>query len=258
MTASAWEWLAVACVLAVLDWITVATHARWLERWIKPATLACLVVAAALGRPQHAGVHGWLVSALTFGLLGDLALVWQPADRSAQLVSAGVQGAGSTPAGSVLAGSGLAGSRLAGSHRRPPISSDRLFLLGLLSFLAGHACYAMAMVRFGVDPLSVGFGLILVLLAVFAFGYKIIAGGQQAGGGLLATGITVYIVALSSAVMLGIGTTRLPIAGGILLFAMSDLVLAGDRFVRPRSWAPLTVMVLYHLGQFLLLIGLLR
>jgi uncharacterized membrane protein YhhN len=58
--------------------------------------------------------------------------------------------------------------------------------------------------------------------------------------------------------MLGIGTTRLLIAGGILLFAASDLVLAGDRFVRPRSWSALTVIVLYHLGQVLLLIGLLR
>jgi uncharacterized membrane protein YhhN len=139
-----------------------------------------------------------------------------------------------------------------------PERPDRLFLLGLLSFLAGHVCYSMAILRFGVDPLSVGFGLILVLLAVFAFGYKIIAGGQQAGGGRLSTGITAYIVALGSAVMLGVGTNRLLIAGGILLFATSDLVLAGDRFVRPRSWSALTVIVLYHLGQALLLIGLLR
>ena len=155
------------------------------------------------------------------------------------------------------AGSKLLGSP-AGSHRRRTASSNRLFLLGLLSFLAGHVCYSMAMFRFGVDPLSVGFGLILVLLAVFAFGYKIIAGGHQAGGRLLSTGVTAYIVALGSAVMLGIGTTRLLIAGGILLFAVSDLVLAGDRFVRPRSWSALTVIVLYHLGQLLLLIGLLR
>jgi uncharacterized membrane protein YhhN len=257
MTASSWEWLAVGCVLAVLDWITVAIVARWLERWIKPVTLGCLVVAAALGRPQHAGVHGWLVSALAFGLLGDLALVWQPAELPARLVTVGAPTSSPTPAGWRPVGAKLAGPT-AGSHRRRTASSNRLFLLGLLSFLAGHVCYSMAMFRFGVDPLSVGFGLILVLLAVFAFGYKIIAGGHQAGGRLLSTGITAYIAALGSAVMLGIGTTRLLIAGGILLFAASDLVLAGDRFVRPRSWSALTVIVLYHLGQVLLLIGLLR
>jgi uncharacterized membrane protein YhhN len=216
-------------------------------------------------------VHGWLLSALAFGLLGDLALVWLPADRPAQLATASRPAttwmasprlAGSTPTSPRLAGPRLAGPRLlgspVGSHRRRSASDNRLFLLGLLSFLAGHVCYSMAMVKFGIDPLSVGFGLILVLLTVFAFGYKIIAGGHQAGGRLLSTGITVYIVALGSAVMLGIGTTRLLIAGGILLFAVSDLVLASDRFVRPRPGSPLTVIVLYHLGQLLLVIGLLR
>jgi hypothetical protein len=152
----------------------------------------------------------------------------------------------------------LAGRPGSGAHRPAPEQSERFFLLGLLSFLAGHICYSMAMLRFGVDPLSVGFGLILMLLAVFAFGYRIIAGGHQAGGALLSSGITCYIVALGSAVMLGVGTTRLLIAGGILLFAASDLVLAGDRFVRPRPFSALVVVVLYHCGQALLLIGLLR
>jgi len=264
MTASGWEWLAVACVLAVLDWITVGLHARWLERWLKPTTLGCLVVAAALGHPQHAGVHGWLVAALLLGLLGDLALVLpdEPVRQPARLVPAGATRASADSGRTTDSGpdtdSGRPDRPAAGAHRPEPASADRFFLLGLLSFLLGHICYAIAILRFGVDPLSVGFGLILVLLAVFAFGYRIIAGGHQAGGALLSTGITCYMVALGSAVMLGVGTTRLLIAGGILLFAASDLVLAGDRFVRPRGYSALTVIVLYHCAQGLLLIGLLR
>ncbi|HET6209679.1 MAG TPA: lysoplasmalogenase family protein [Jatrophihabitans sp.] len=275
MTASGWEWLAVAAVLAVLDWITVAVRARWLERWLKPATLGCLVVAAVLGRPHHAGVHGWLVAALVLGLLGDLALVLpdEPAHRPAGLVPAGAsrtaQAGRPFEAGRIAEPGRAVGipnpdqpAELArpgtGAHRPAPEQSERFFLLGLLSFLIGHICYSMAMLRFGVDPLSVGFGLILMLLAVFAFGYRIIAGGHQAGGALLSSGITCYIVALGSAVMLGVGTTRLLIAGGILLFAASDLVLAGDRFVRSRPYSALVVVVLYHCGQALLLIGLLR
>jgi uncharacterized membrane protein YhhN len=265
MTGSGWEWLAVGCLLAVLDWVTVGLHARRLERWLKPAVLGCLVMAALLGHPQHAGVQGWLVAALVFGLLGDLALVLpdEPVRQPVRLVSAGAT-RGSDP-GRTTDGDqamdgddGPADRPAAGAHRPPPASSERFFLLGLLSFLLGHICYAMAILRFGVDPLSVGFGLILVLLAVFAFGYRIIAGGHQAGGALLSTGITCYMVALGSAVLLGVGTTRLLIAGGILLFAASDLVLAGDRFVRPRPFAPLIVIVLYHCAQGLLLIGLLR
>ena len=64
------------------------------------------------------------------------------------------------------------------------------------------------------------------------------------------------MVALGSAVLFGIGTTSLWVAGGILLFAVSDLVLAGDRFVVRRGWAPLTVAINYHLAQSLLLLGL--
>jgi uncharacterized membrane protein YhhN len=259
MTGSGWEWLAVGCLLAVLDWITVGLHARRLERWLKPAVLGCLVVAAILGHPQHAGVHGWLVAALLFGLLGDLALVLpdEPVRQPARLVSAGAA-RGSDTDRTADGDDPPADRPAAGAHRPAPESSERFFLLGLLSFLLGHICYAMAILRFGVDPLSVGFGLILVLLAVFAFGYRIIAGGHQAGGALLSTGITCYMVALGSAVLLGVGTTRLLIAGGILLFAASDLVLAGDRFVRPRPFSALTVIVLYHCAQGLLLIGLLR
>ncbi|MDQ1720976.1 MAG: YhhN family, partial [Pseudonocardiales bacterium] len=59
-------------------------------------------------------------------------------------------------------------------------------------------------------------------------------------------------------VVLGIGTTSLWVAYGIVLFAISDLVLASDRFVVRRSWAPVTVAISYHLAQTLLLLGLMR
>lgn len=245
MTASGWAWLAVAGVLAVLDWVAVAAKARALERAAKPAVLGCLLIAAVLADPHHPSVHGWLIAALALGLAGDLALVWQsaPAEDPA-LLPTGKHDAPKVP-------------RLHAGRPADP-RSDRLFMLGLLSFLLGHLCYAMAMLRHGTDQLSVGFGLILTLIALFAFGYRIIAGAQAAGGALLTAGVTLYIVALGSAVVLGVGTTQLWIAYGIVLFAVSDLVLATDRFVQARSWAPVTVAVSYQLAQALLLVGLVR
>jgi uncharacterized membrane protein YhhN len=250
MTASVWAWLAAAGMLAVLDWLTVARRARQWERFAKPAVLGCLLVAAALARPSHPHVHGWTIAALAFGLLGDLALVLQdePAtERAGVLVTANSPG-------------GRSNTQPAAEPRPLPADprSQRLFLAGLLSFLIGHLCYLVAMLRFGTDRLSVGFGLILVLIALFAFGYKIIAGAYASGGALLTAGIAGYMVALGSAVVLGVGTTRLTIAYGIVLFAVSDLVLASDRFVQPRPWSPLAVIITYHLAQALLVIGLLR
>ncbi|MEO6700359.1 MAG: lysoplasmalogenase family protein [Jatrophihabitantaceae bacterium] len=142
--------------------------------------------------------------------------------------------------------------------QRADRQGDQLFLVGLLSFLIGHLCYSIAMLRYGTDRLSVGFGMILVLIALLAFGYRIIAGAHAAGGAVLTCGVTAYIAALGSAVVLGVGTTQLPIAYGIVLFAVSDLLLASDRFVQQRSWSPIAVITTYHAAQVLLLVGLLR
>jgi uncharacterized membrane protein YhhN len=241
MTATGWAWLAAAGVLAVLDWIAVAQGARQTERIAKPLVLAALLMAAVVSHPLKPVVHGWLIGALALGLVGDLALV---AERRPvpELVPAGDQPATKSP-------------RLTGepSGRR----TGWLFLAGLLAFLLGHLSYARAMQLYGLDRLSLAFGLLLVLIALLSFGYRIIAGAHALGGGTLTVGVTLYMVALGSAVVLGVGTAQLWIAGGILLFAISDLVLASDRFVQARPLAPVVVIISYHLAQALLLLGLL-
>jgi uncharacterized membrane protein YhhN len=245
MTASGWAWLVAASVLAALDWYAVIRQRRRLERVAKPGVLICLILAAIVADPHHQNVQGWLVAALVLGLIGDVALVWQ-----------------SEPAAEpVLVGAGrldLPRVPRMRPGRKPDPRSDRLFLLGLASFLLGHLCYSIAMLRFGPDRISVAFGLVLVLIVLFVFGYRIIAGAHALGGSQLTVGVTAYIVALGSVVVLGIGTTQLLFAYGVVLFALSDLVLAGDRFVQARTWAPITVAVTYHLAQALLLLGLLR
>jgi uncharacterized membrane protein YhhN len=42
---------------------------------------------------------------------------------------------------------------------------------------------------------------------------------------------------------------------GALLFAFSDSLIALGRFVRPRPWFPLAVIVTYHLAQALLTVS---
>lgn len=240
MTATGWAWLAAAGILAVLDWIAVAQGARQAERIVKPLVLAALVLAAVAAQPFRPGVHGWLVTALCLGLVGDLALV---AERQPALVPV-----------TVSAPSPARTPRL--SIGRTAGGSDKLFLAGLLAFLLGHLSYARAMQVYGTDQLSVAFGLLLVLIALLSFGYRIIAGAHALGGGQLTMAVTLYVVALGSAVVLGVGTGQLWIAGGIVLFAVSDLVLASDRFVQARPLAPLVVVICYHLAQALLLLGL--
>jgi uncharacterized membrane protein YhhN len=136
---------------------------------------------------------------------------------------------------------------------QPP---SALFATGLASFLLGHLCYCAAMLHYGTEQLSLGFGLVLVLLALLAFGHRVLAGAQAQGGTALTIAVAAYMTTLGSTVVLGIGTSSLWVAYGIVAFAFSDLVLATDRFVVRRRWAPLTVAISYHLAQTLLLLGL--
>ena len=71
-------WLVAFVTCAVLDWIAVARHLRPLEYVCKPATLAVLIVWAALGPAPSP----WMLAALAFSLLGDVLLML-PGDRFA-------------------------------------------------------------------------------------------------------------------------------------------------------------------------------
>lgn len=238
MTASGWGWLAAAGVLAAVDWVAVGEGARPLERIAKPLVLLALIGAA--GTRPASDVRGWVIVALCLGVLGDIALAFE---RQPALV---VAGSGPPPRTPRLA--------LTDAGR----SDGRLFMAGLGAFLLGHLAYVAAILAYGIDRLSVGFGLLLVLIALLSFGYRIIAGAHTFGGLAMTGGVTLYIVALGSAVVLGVGTAHLGIATGVVLFAVSDLMLGYDRFVQARQWAPLAVIVTYHLAQALLVLGLLH
>jgi len=279
MTAAGWVWVAIAAILAVLDWAAVAAGSRLVERCAKPAVLLALIAAAVTAHPQHSGVHRWLVLALCLGLLGDVALSFAPPGQPPtprpalqqaptgglsllEQVAQPVDPAQSADPTQSAAVDEPTRAVVGGAHRAeldsPDGRPDLLFALGLASFLLGHLCYCAAMLIYGTDQLSLGFGLVLVLLALLAFGHRVLAGAQREGGNALTIGVAAYITVLGSTVVLGIGTSSLWVAYGIVAFAFSDLVLATDRFVTRRGWAPLTVAISYHFAQLLLLVGLVR
>ena len=74
----------------------------------------------------------------------------------------------------------------------------------------------------------------------------------------LLEGVTaiVYLAAISTMVALaGAGGRPLALAGA-LLFYLSDGLIAWGRFVRPLPWAPLPIIVSYHLAQAALVVSL--
>jgi uncharacterized membrane protein YhhN len=67
--------LALAAVMAVVDWVAVAWDDKRLEYVSKPAATALLLGVAATIDVPHSAPWAWLIAALVFCLLGDVFLM---------------------------------------------------------------------------------------------------------------------------------------------------------------------------------------
>jgi uncharacterized membrane protein YhhN len=63
---------------------------------------------------------------------------------------------------------------------------------------------------------------------------------------------------ISAMLATALATGNLLAGAGAVLFVASDSMIAWDRFVRPFRWAPVAIMVTYHLGQAGLVASLVR
>ena len=210
MTAVLWGLVAG---FAALDWYAVWRGARRLEWLAKPLTMVALIGAAwSMGAPDTASGR-WLLAALAFGLLGDIALLSE---------------------------------------------SEPRFLAGLAAFLVGHLALVAAFLPVGPQSLAAALPAVgLVLLLVAVVGRPVLVSSRREGGAGLGGAVAAYMLVIGAMVVTAWGTARPLVALGASVFMVSDAVLAHARFVRP--WAPSRIVVIttYHVGQALIVLGLL-
>jgi len=204
-------WVLPAC-FALVDWYAVAREDRRTETWAKPLVLSSLlVVAVVLGATSStAGV--WLLVALVFGLLGDVALLSDSLPR---------------------------------------------FRAGVAAFLVGHLAYVACFASLGLPmPVWSWAGLVVLAAALFAT-RGVVPATHRLEGPALSVPVAVYSVVIG-AMLLCAWFTGVPlVALGASVFVVSDAVLSIDRFVRPIPHARLILMVTYHVGQALIVAGVL-
>ena len=204
-------WVLPAC-FALVDWSAVAREDRRTETWAKPLVLSSLlVVAVVLGATSStAGV--WLLVALVFGLLGDVALLSDSLPR---------------------------------------------FRAGVAAFLVGHLAYVACFASLGLPmPVWSWAGLVVLAAALFAT-RGVVPATHRLEGPALSVPVAVYSVVIG-AMLLCAWFTGVPlVALGASVFVVSDAVLSIDRFVRPIPHARLILMVTYHVGQALIVAGVL-
>ncbi len=136
--------------------------------------------------------------------------------------------------------------------------TDPPFIAGLGAFLLGHLCYLVAFARSGLRGVDILAGL-LVAAGVAALALpQVLRGAARSAGRPFAAIVAGYATVLAAMTTLAVGTALVATAVGGVLFLASDTLIARQRFVGRLPHGDLTVIVTYHVGQALILIGLIR
>ena len=134
-------------------------------------------------------------------------------------------------------------------------TNRKAFMIGLVLFLLAHVAYAVTF------TLLTGLGAIvwlaaLVLLAIGVGIYRLFHGGL----GTMKVPVIVYIVVISVMVNQAVTTFNgsalsllqtWMIAIGAVLFYISDVILAANRFWKPFQYNRIS-LAFYYAGQFLI------
>lgn len=135
--------------------------------------------------------------------------------------------------------------------------SEPAFLGGLSSFLLGHLAYVATFLTLGLTEPAWGLIGVMALIAVLIATRQVIPAAHREGGASLAGAVTAYMLVIGAMVIVAWMTGEWLVGAGALTFMVSDAVLATAKFVRRRAQADLVVMVTYHLGQALIVAGVL-
>jgi uncharacterized membrane protein YhhN len=204
-------WVLPAC-FALVDWYAVARGDRRTEVWAKPLVLTSLIVAAVVLGATETAAGIWLLVALVFGLLGDVALLSDSLPR---------------------------------------------FRAGVLAFLVGHLAYLVCFASLGLTmPAWSWAGLAVLAVALWAT-RDVVPATHRLGGQSLSVPVAIYSVVIGAMLLFAWFTGVPLVALGASVFVVSDATLSIDRFVRPIPHARLILMVTYHVGQALIVLGVL-
>ncbi len=131
------------------------------------------------------------------------------------------------------------------------------FRLGLVSFLVGHMAFVAGFVNRGrlAPPWSIVVATVLVVLCLAIGGWRLVPAVRRRHPELLGP-ILLYITVIAAMAVAAWWGGSWPAPLGAAVFALSDLTLADNKFVQPRPWAPVAVMVTYHLALSLIVASL--
>jgi uncharacterized membrane protein YhhN len=145
------------------------------------------------------------------------------------------------------------------------ISLDRMFIFGLAAFLFAHVAYVFGFQNELMEVTSWSV-LLIVILSVSAVRVmrRIVSAIRTKGQDRLVVPVIVYSTAISVMLYAAMTTIANPawktsasffVSVGALLFYISDLILAWNKFVSPIKNGRVLNIAAYHFGQIGLIAG---
>ena len=131
------------------------------------------------------------------------------------------------------------------------------FIRGLLAFAIGHSLYVAAALVVGVGATAWWGAVFVVALFAWRFVPMVVPAARASGGAAMMGAVLFYATIIAAMVITAFGTGSWLAAAGAALFAISDWVLGQRQFIGPATFRRLSVMVPYHVGQTMLILGLL-
>jgi uncharacterized membrane protein YhhN len=126
------------------------------------------------------------------------------------------------------------------------------FILGLASFFAAHVAYIVGLRLVHPHGWALFVGVLFVSTYAGSLGLRVLRGAPRD----LRVPVIAYVLVISVMVAFAIGTGHAIASAGAVVFLVSDTLIAWNRFVRPVVWAPVAIMVTYHIAQAALVASL--
>jgi len=139
------------------------------------------------------------------------------------------------------------------------LDPERLFLRGLFAFLVAHFIYILLFVRNWVRPLRPQGWQLALLAAVLIYSMLLsqwLAPSLGAVAGPVMLYVCVITVMVASAALAGFSKPW--VYSGVILFLISDSILAVNKFKSPVPLRGYLVWATYYLAQYGITIGFLR
>ena len=143
------------------------------------------------------------------------------------------------------------------------VAGDVFLMIPRDAFVAGLAAFAIAQVCFTIgfaheDPTAARLvvGIVVVALVAFPIAWRLVRALLAQGATRMIPPVAVYVALIAGMVVSAIAGGNAWGVVGAVLFFVSDSLIAETRFVAPRAWGPIAIMVTYHCALAGLVVGL--